>query len=62
MTKPWWVVFEVRQKGAIGEFETRGMSSPMENKEDAIDEVRVALAHLGYETRAPRWVYQYEEN
>ncbi len=59
---PWFVVFEVRQQGAIGIFDKRGLSVPAESKDDALNQVRETLTQQGFEVRFPVNVYQYQEN
>ena len=59
---PWYVIFEVRERGAIGEFDQRGMSAIAGSKESAVTQVQQALNAKGYETRFPVKVFQYEEN
>jgi hypothetical protein len=61
-TRPWFVSFETRQRGAIGNFETRGLSTMADSKYDAMRIVREDLNNKGFETRYPVKVYQYEEN
>jgi hypothetical protein len=59
---PWFVVFEVRQQGAIGIFDKRGLSVSAESKDDALTQAREALTKKGFEVRFPVDVYQYQEN
>jgi len=61
-TMPWYVIYEVRENGAIGLFWHRGMSAVAESADDARLQVRQALWKMGYETRFPVKVFQYEEN
>lgn len=59
---PWFVSFETRPHGAIGIFETRGLSSGESTRDAAIEEIRAALNASGLETRFPVKVYEYDEN
>lgn len=59
---PWFVSYEVRHHGAIGEFSARGLSSNASTDSEALDEVRKALNKAGFETRFPVHVYQFQEN
>jgi len=59
---PWFVLFEARQRGAIGDFERRGLSVSADSKNDALDQAREALTKQGFEVRFPVDVYQYQEN
>lgn len=61
-TMPWFVIYEVRDAGAIGLFGESGVSVSASSKEDALAQGQRALSAKGYETRFPVKVFQYEEN
>lgn len=58
---PWFVKFETRERGAIGAFAWRGLSSGADTEGAAIKEIFEALQLQGFETRGVI-AYQYEEN
>lgn len=59
---PWFVLLEVRPKGAIGKFSAVGMSSIADTLDDAIADAIKHWHAKGYETRFALKVYQYTEN
>ena len=59
---PWFVKFETRQQGAIGEFSDRGISVTAESKDDAVYQALKSFQSMGIETRFPVDAYQFEEN
>lgn len=59
---PWFVAFETRVIGAIGEFSNRGISVTAESKDDAIYQALKSFQSMGLETRFPVDAYQFEEN
>jgi hypothetical protein len=59
---PWYVIYEVREIGAIGEFAHSGLSAIADSEAGALAQVQQALNAKGYETRFPVKVFQYEEN
>ena len=61
-TMPWYVIYEVRDRGAIGLFGQSGVSVTADSEADALAQGQRALNAKGYETRFPVKVFQYEEN
>ena len=59
---PYFVLFETRQLGAIGEFNNRGISVSANSDDDAVHQAFKHFQAIGLETRFPVSVYQYEEN
>ena len=59
---PYFVTFETRQLGAIGEFNQHGISVSADSDDDAVHQAFKHFQSIGLETRFPVSVYQYEEN
>jgi len=59
---PYFVVFETRQRDAIGRFNQTGISVTAESDDDAINQALKHFHFTGLETRFPVSVYKYEEN
>jgi hypothetical protein len=59
---PYFVVFETRQRDAIGIFSQRGISVTAQSEDDALNQALKHFRSIGLETRAPVSVYEYEEN
>jgi hypothetical protein len=59
---PWFVVFETRQIGAIGEFSNQGISVTADSKDDAVYQGLKSFQSMGLETRFPVDAYKYAEN
>lgn len=60
--KPWFIVYETRPNGAIGEFSHRGVSVIANTRESALDQARKHFSDKNLEVRFPVKAYQYEEN
>jgi hypothetical protein len=59
---PYFVLFETRQRGAIGEFSQRGISVTADSDDDAVYKAFKHFQSIGIETRFPISAYQYKEN
>jgi len=62
LRSPYFVVFETRQRDAIGIFSQRNISVSAESEDEALNQALKHFQSIGLETRAPVSVYKYEEN
>jgi hypothetical protein len=60
--RPWFIAYETRPNGAIGEFSNSGVSVIADTKESALDQARKHFHDKNLELRFPVKAYQYEEN
>ncbi len=60
--KPWFIVYETRPNGAIGEFSHSGVSVIADTRESALDQARKHFSDKNLDLRCPVKAYQYEEN
>lgn len=60
--KPWFILYETRPNGAVGEFSNSGVSVIADTKESALDQARKHFHDKNLELRFPVKAYQYEEN